>query len=84
MKIVFPTLDKMFEVVAVYNDNDEVGVPVDIVIYADEKTLESISELASVGCNIRECEYGLDDPHIAMLATHCGLFARLEEFVVAE
>ena len=55
------------------------GNPIDIIIAADEQTLENLSMMAMIGCNIREM--GPWDKSFGK-ASHIGLYARLYPFKV--
>ena len=55
------------------------GNPIDIIIVADEQTLENLSIMAMMGCNIREMEPW--DKFFGK-ASHIGLYARLYPFKV--
>lgn len=55
------------------------GNPIDIIIAADEQTLENLSIMAMMGCNIREMEPW--DKFFGK-ASHIGLYARLYPFKV--
>ena len=55
------------------------GNPIDIIIAANEQTLENLSIMAMMGCNIREMEPW--DKFFGK-ASHIGLYARLYPFKV--
>lgn len=82
LKIVFN--ENQYEINNIRWEYDENNTPVDIVIYADEETLESISKFANIGWNIRKCDPVIDTINDAISSSHCGLFARLKEFIVIE
>ena len=76
MKIRFKYSE--YEIVDICYSLDECGVPIDIVITADEDTLIEITEFAMIGCNIQE-SYRVDKTGEPL---HEALFARLKEFEV--
>ena len=55
------------------------GNPIDIIIAANEQTLENLSIMAMMGCNIREMEPW--DKFFGK-ASHIGLYAHLYPFKV--
>ena len=92
MKIRIKTNDyrvfEEFPIVSIKYSLDENGVPVDIVIAANEETLEHISEFAQIGYNVRHLivDGFLDSDAELILAgaTHEALYARLNHFNVVE
>ena len=76
MKIRFKYSE--YEIVDICYSLDECGVPIDIVITADEDTLIEITEFAMIGCNIQE-SYRVSKSGEPL---HEALFARLREFEV--
>lgn len=88
MKIRIKTNDyrefEEFPIVSIKYDIDETGVPVDIVIRANEETLEHIAEFSSIGWNMKELDDYEREYTWAKGATHEALYARLNHFNVLE
>ena len=78
MKIIFEN-GYTYNINAIEFKMDEEERPVDIIIAADEQTLENLSIMAMLGCNIREMEPW--DKFFGK-ASHIGLYARLYPFKV--
>ena len=77
MKIIFEngyTYDINAIEFEIYNEN-----PIDIIIAADEQTLNDITIMSMIGCNIREMEPW--DKFFGK-ASHIGLYAHLYPFKV--
>ena len=88
MKIRIKTNDyrefEEFPIVSIRYDIDETGVPVDIVIRANEETLEHIAEFSNIGWNMKELDDYERKYTWAKEATHEALYARLNHFNVLE
>ena len=78
MKIIFEN-GYTYDINAIEFEIDEEERPVDIIIAADEQTLEDLSIMAMIGSNIREMEPG--DKFFGK-ASHIGLYARLYPFEI--
>ena len=77
MKIKFKYSE--YEIVDICYSLDECGVPIDIVITADEDTLIEIAEFAMIGWNIQESHRVISKSEEPL---HEALFGRLREFEV--
>ena len=77
MKIIFEN-GYTYDINAIEFEMDN-GNPINIIIAADEQTLENLSIMAMLGCNIREMEPW--DKFFGK-ASHIGLYARLYSFKV--
>ena len=89
MKIVFDTNTwgeepKSFEIRYFSCGYDEYIQPIDIVIGADKKTLESISKFSRLGWNICENDVNSYLPFVCSykMCTHSALYARLAPFKI--
>lgn len=78
MKIVFEN-GYNYTINAIEFEKDEEGNPVDIIIAADEQTLNDLILMSMIGCNIREMSVA--DKFYGR-ASHIGLYARLFPFDV--
>lgn len=78
MKIIFQN-GYAYNINAIEFEKDEEGNPIDIIIAADEQTLENLTTMAMIGCNIREMN--VEDKFYGR-ASHIGLYARLCPFEV--
>ena len=78
MKIIFEN-GYTYNINAIEFEMDEEERPVDIIIAADEQTLENLSIMTMIGSNIREMEPW--DKFFGK-ASHIGLYARLYPFKV--
>ena len=78
MKIVFEN-GYNYDINAIEFEKDEEGKPIDIIIAANEQTLENLSIMTMMGCNIREMEPW--DKFFGK-ASHIGLYARLYSFKI--
>ena len=78
MKIIFEN-GYTYDINAIEFEMDEEERPVDIIIAADEQTLDNLSIMAMIGSNIREME-----PYDKFFgkASHIGLYARLYSFKI--
>lgn len=83
MKIVFSNnfdhRQLVFEIAAIEYEKDENNNPVDITIAANEDTLELISMLCILGCNIRET---CPEDKFFNKASHVALYGRLKPFTI--
>ena len=77
MKIIFEN-GYTYDINAIEFEMDN-GNPIDIIIAADEQTLEDLSIMAMIGSNIREME---PCDKFFGKASHIGLYARLYPFKV--
>lgn len=75
-----------FSVAGVLYDVDSNNIPVDIVVYGNEETLQAIAEFACGEGNLRELEeyYPIEKQMADLGATHACLYARMNEFKVRE
>ena len=78
MKIVFEN-GYNYTINGIEFEKDEEGNPVDIIIAADEQTLNGLILMSMIGCNIREMN--VEDKFYGR-ASHIGLYARLFPFDV--
>ena len=69
----------VFEIAAIEYNKDDQGNPVDIIIAADEDTLELISILCILSCNIRET---CPEDKFFNKASHVALYGRLKPFTI--
>lgn len=78
MKIVFEN-GYNYSINAIEFERDEEGAPIDIIIAADEETLNNLILMSMIGCNIREMNVA--DKFYGR-ASHIGLYARLCPFEI--
>ena len=78
MKIVFNN-GYNYDINAIEFEKDEKGNPIDIIIAANEQTLENLYTMAMIGCNIRKMEPW--DKFFGK-APYIGLYARLCPFEI--
>ena len=78
MKIIFEN-GYTYDISAIEFEMDKEERPVDIIIAADEQTLEDLSIMAMIGSNIREME---PCDKFFGKASHMDLYARLYPFKV--
>lgn len=85
MKIKFLTSETEYNVLRVEHESDRYDVPVDIVIYGDEDTLNYIGEYhCPYGYNVRKIgPFEALDKHLSE-DTCVGLFSRLTRFIIKE
>lgn len=77
-KIIFEN-GYAYNINAIEFEIDDKGNPVDIIIAADEKTLNNLTIMAMMGYNIREMN---PEDKFFEKASHIGLYAKLYPFYV--